>query len=289
MKTDMTAAEHLQQCAACNHGRTPCQEYVKAWPVQPNSVCKHCRKTIKLDAPSGFWLSNKGVICEVPPHAHEPVAEPAEPSASRKQGHSALRCKDGKLETFYPNPEGTPKVEDIARLINDRQHDMGRSLYLGELILILRPFFTPAYSPTIIGLARDFLIATGQFTPFDPNATYAITGQQIVHIINQFVAQLRIADRVLATPASTGEANPKSFLGLPVYVDNPQFTGYGIAKYDSGDRKRVIGVLLENGNTWEYDATTVREARHEELPKMPRAIREQFTAPTSVPQAEPPK
>lgn len=63
-------------------------------------------------------------------------------------------------------------------------------------------------------------------------------------------------------------------LGMQVFVDNPQFTGYGIAQYDTGDRKRCIGVLLENGHTWEYDIATVRNAELDELPKMPRAIRE---------------
>ena len=61
--------------------------------------------------------------------------------------------------------------------------------------------------------------------------------------------------------------------GRNVYVDNPQFQGYGIAQYDSGERKRVIGVLLENGNTWEYDAATVRAAREDERDKFPPHMR----------------
>lgn len=61
-------------------------------------------------------------------------------------------------------------------------------------------------------------------------------------------------------------------LNVPVYVENEQFTGYGIAQYDTGLRKRAIGVLLENGNTWEYDAATVRNALPDEYHKMPRVI-----------------
>lgn len=65
-------------------------------------------------------------------------------------------------------------------------------------------------------------------------------------------------------------------LGGMVYVSNQQFTGYGIAVCDSGNRKRVIGVLLENGNTWNYDAETVRNALPDELHKAPRALRERL-------------
>jgi hypothetical protein len=72
----------------------------------------------------------------------------------------------------------------------------------------------------------------------------------------------------------TPSAEPRITLGMQVFVDNPQFTGYGIAQYDTGDRKRCIGVLLENGHTWEYDIATVRNAELDELPKMPRAIRD---------------
>lgn len=46
--------------------------------------------------------------------------------------------------------------------------------------------------------------------------------------------------------------------GQIVQVDNPQYRGKGIVQYDSGARKRIVGVLLENGNTWNYDADTVK-------------------------------
>lgn len=74
------------------------------------------------------------------------------------------------------------------------------------------------------------------------------------------------------SPAQRPQVEPIKF-GQPVYVKNPQFAGYGIAQYDSGSRKRVIGVLLENGNTWDYDADTVRNATPEEYDKMPNIIR----------------
>jgi len=40
MKPDMTAEEHLRQCAACNHGRTPCREYQQAWPISTHKATK---------------------------------------------------------------------------------------------------------------------------------------------------------------------------------------------------------------------------------------------------------
>jgi hypothetical protein len=47
-----------------------------------------------------------------------------------------------------------------------------------------------------------------------------------------------------------------------VRVDNPQFRGFGLVQYDNGFKSpripRTIGVLLENGNVWEYAADTVR-------------------------------
>lgn len=78
-----------------------------------------------------------------------------------------------------------------------------------------------------------------------------------------------IADHMRASTAPGWIAD-----GTPVYVDNPQFTGYGIAQGDSGSRKRVISVQLENGNTWNYDADTVRNALPDEYHKMPRAIQD---------------
>lgn len=45
--------------------------------------------------------------------------------------------------------------------------------------------------------------------------------------------------------------------GARVRVDHPRYHGEGIVQYDSGPRKRVIGVLLENGNVWEYEVETV--------------------------------
>lgn len=46
--------------------------------------------------------------------------------------------------------------------------------------------------------------------------------------------------------------------GQTVSVNHPRYRGEGTVAYDTGARKRVIGVLLENGNTWEYEVETVR-------------------------------
>jgi hypothetical protein len=42
-----------------------------------------------------------------------------------------------------------------------------------------------------------------------------------------------------------------------VRVNHPRFHGEGTVQYDSGVRPRVVGVLLENGNVWEYEVETV--------------------------------
>jgi hypothetical protein len=61
-------------------------------------------------------------------------------------------------------------------------------------------------------------------------------------------------------------------VGKVVRVDNERFTGFGYATHDSGQRKRVISVMLGNGNTWAYDADTVRAATPEEIPLAPRIV-----------------
>ena len=46
--------------------------------------------------------------------------------------------------------------------------------------------------------------------------------------------------------------------GQHVIVNNPRYHGPGIVQYDSGvPRRRVIGVLLGNGNVWNYEVETV--------------------------------
>lgn len=64
--------------------------------------------------------------------------------------------------------------------------------------------------------------------------------------------------------------------GSMVYVNNEQFTGYGIAMSGPSQRKSCISVLLENGNMWEYEAATVRNALPDEFHEAPRALRERL-------------
>lgn len=82
------------------------------------------------------------------------------------------------------------------------------------------------------------------------------------------------------------QPSPAVTLGGAVYVDNPQFRGYGIAQYDNGGHRR-IGVLLENGNTWEYDAATVRTATPDEYHKMPHLIRKLAAQPSPEGESKP--
>lgn len=135
MKTDMTAAEHLQQCAACNHGRTPCQEYVKAWPVQPNSVCTICGGVFKLLRHDRLWpLWEHDFV--------EPVAEPAEPSASLQQIYDEVEEASIQPVSAEPTAEG-PRCpcpchrgeHVICTYGGGFECDMSESL---------RPFITPA-------------------------------------------------------------------------------------------------------------------------------------------------
>lgn len=54
------------------------------------------------------------------------------------------------------------------------------------------------------------------------------------------------------------QIEPREILkGETVMVNHERYHGPGIAQYDSGQRKRVIGVLLGNGNVWEYEVETV--------------------------------
>lgn len=88
-------------------------------------------------------------------------------------------------------------------------------------------------------------------------------------------AQLKAAEEKLA--ALSGPQNgqgAESVVGKIVRVDHPRFTGYGLAHYDSIEHKRFISVLLENGNTWNYEVETVRPAVPEEMDQVPRAILE---------------
>jgi Na+/proline symporter len=75
-------------------------------------------------------------------------------------------------------------------------------------------------------------------------------------------------------PNNLQSEKPPFSKGAPVYVENHQFTGYGLAQHDTAAEKRVVSVLIENGNTWNYDVNTVRNATPEEFEKMPRYIRE---------------
>lgn len=45
--------------------------------------------------------------------------------------------------------------------------------------------------------------------------------------------------------------------GQRVIVNHPRYRGKGIVRYDTGERKRVVGVLIPNGNIWEYESDTV--------------------------------
>lgn len=49
--------------------------------------------------------------------------------------------------------------------------------------------------------------------------------------------------------------------GQPVIVNNERYHGKGIVQYDTGKRGRMVGVLLGNGNTWEYEYETVTRER----------------------------
>lgn len=63
---------------------------------------------------------------------------------------------------------------------------------------------------------------------------------------------------VCSNCTGSGE-EPKLFQkGQRVRVNNSRFTGEGVAQYDTGSRGRVVGVLLENGNVWEYEVETVK-------------------------------
>lgn len=75
------------------------------------------------------------------------------------------------------------------------------------------------------------------------------------------------------TPEPASQTTYSLSQGRNVYVDCPQFTGYGIAKYDTGERKRCIGVLLENGNIWDYPIEAVRVASEDERDKFPPHMR----------------
>ncbi len=83
-------------------------------------------------------------------------------------------------------------------------------------------------------------------------------------------------EREFFAPAPAQEPPNESVVGKIVRVDHPRFNGYGFAQYDSGDRSRVIGVVLENGNTWDYEIETVRAATPEEIDKAPKAVRERL-------------
>ena len=55
-----------------------------------------------------------------------------------------------------------------------------------------------------------------------------------------------------------GATEVEPFLnGERVIVNHPRYQGKGIVQYDTGNRQRMIGVLLGNGNTWEYEVGTV--------------------------------
>lgn len=105
---------------------------------KPNSVCKHCRKPIKFVA--AFWYTAErlkeaidssdvtlaGVCSRNPKFSHEPVAEPAEPSAS------PIWCPvDGcempfgsSCATCLPTPSAEPTAEQRVRVVDYDDKDV---------------------------------------------------------------------------------------------------------------------------------------------------------------------
>jgi len=55
MTPDMTAEEHLKQCAACNHGRTPCIEYQRVWPVERTAKARELELKAREFREHGEW------------------------------------------------------------------------------------------------------------------------------------------------------------------------------------------------------------------------------------------
>jgi hypothetical protein len=67
-----------------------------------------------------------------------------------------------------------------------------------------------------------------------------------------------VLSRLAAVRRELAERDKPLFkYGETVFVDNSRYKGSGVVQYDTGTRGRMVGVLLENGNTWEYEIATV--------------------------------
>lgn len=76
---------------------------------------------------------------------------------------------------------------------------------------------------------------------------------------NEFKSRAESAEDELA---ALRESTTEPFVrGQGVIVNHPRYCGKGVVQYDTGMRKRMVGVLLGNGNTWEYEVDTVSRER----------------------------
>lgn len=86
---------------------------------------------------------------------------------------------------------------------------------------------------------------------------------QVTKALDLTNANLKLREKAEAELAALREGATANLFscGERVIVDNPRYRGKGIVRYDTGKRGRMVGVLLGNGNTWEYEFETVTRER----------------------------
>lgn len=154
---------------------------------------------------------------------------------------------------------GTPKLEEISRKIAELVYDSGKAPqdFRNEIVAILRPFITPSCTRSAV------LLEAAQIAR-DPKTWKKFTDRNkgIANITTAGRAIAEELERLAATPASTGEAKGQMRC---VYCTNP------IGQDEQGWKITATSRYLCHANGHGYG----------HVPEAP--------APTSVPQAEPPK
>lgn len=192
------------------------------------------------------------------------------------------------LQRHFPNSglgpplkEMTDLAEALMRCTNEHPDVAGRwreRIAVAREALKRLPGGEGAASPPVA--AADFKTVNDCIEALNDAAEllkerHGSTGldQSVALIIEQTIQRLKSIETE-AAPLTPRKETVKS--GSMVYVDNEKFTGYGIAMSGPSQRKSCISVWLENGNTWEYDAATVRNALPDEYHRAPRALCERF-------------
>ena len=117
-----------------------------------------------------------------------------------------------------------------------------------------------SYRKTLDQRERQLREALAQIATLTAQVEDATRDKGHLHIMA--ARNLERSEKAEAELAALREGAREAFVsGERVIVNHPRYHGKGIVQYDTGNQERMIGVLIGNGNTWEYEYDTVTRER----------------------------